>query len=57
MSYMLSGYDTPVARVAIMRSVPWILQNQNEDGSWGAEPDRESATIAVVRALKRVGLI
>ena len=57
MSYMLSGYDTPVARVAIMRSVPWILQNQNEDGSWGAEPDRESATIAVVRALKRAGLI
>ena len=54
---VFSGYDTPVAQVAIFRSVPWILQNQNEDGSWGEEPEKESATLAVIRALRRVGLI
>jgi len=54
---VFSGYDTPVAKVAILRSAPWILENQNEDGSWGAGPERESATLAVVKALRRVGLI
>ena len=50
-------YDTPVARTVILRSVPWILENQNEDGSWGDEKERESATLAVIRALRRVDLI
>ena len=54
---IITGYDIPIAKVAILRSVPWILENQNEDGSWGEEHERESATLAVVRALKIVGLI
>ena len=54
---VFSGYDTPVAKVAILRSVPWILENQNEDGSWGEETERENATLAVIKSLKRIGMI
>ncbi|UCH42825.1 MAG: hypothetical protein JSW16_08480 [Dehalococcoidales bacterium] len=54
---IIAGYDMPVAKVAIFRSIPWILENQNEDGSWGEEPERESATLAVIKALRNVKLI
>lgn len=54
---VFSGYDTPVAKVAIFRSVPWILENQNEDGSWGDSQTNDASTLAVVGALKSVGLI
>ncbi|UCH51019.1 MAG: hypothetical protein JSV54_08460 [Chloroflexota bacterium] len=54
---IVARYDSPVAKVAILRSIPWILENQNSDGSWGEESERESATLAVIRALKRVMII
>ena len=47
-------YDYPMCEAAIMKALPWIHQQQNSDGSWGAEDDRDAATGAVVSALARV---
>jgi hypothetical protein len=47
-------YDHPASRVVIMRAVPWIVEAQNEDGSWGEEPNKDVSSLAVLRALDRV---
>jgi len=54
---IFAGYDLPVSRVAIMRMIPWIVKNQNKDGSWGTEKTKDAVTLAVVSALKTVELI
>jgi hypothetical protein len=51
---LLSRYDHPAATLGILRAVPWILRNQNEDGSWGEEPYKDSATLVVLEALAKV---
>ena len=48
---VFAGYDHPASKVAIMRSLPWIVGAQNEDGSWGEEPIKDAATCAVLGAL------
>ena len=46
-------YDHPASSVVIARALPWIVEAQNADGSWGdTAPD--AATLAVVCALDRV---
>jgi hypothetical protein len=52
---LFSGYDTPVARVALLRALPWIRAEQNPDGAWGADGHQDAATLAVVRALVALG--
>ena len=52
---LFAAYDHPAAKVALMRSIPWIVEAQNADGSWGEEPDRDVSTLAVVSALIRLG--
>ena len=42
------------ANVALVRSKLWILDAQNEDGSWGEEPRTDVATLAALRALVSV---
>jgi len=54
MLQVFSGYDHPASRVAIMRAIPWIVGNQNPDGSWGEEERKDASTLAVIRALLRV---
>jgi len=54
---LFASYDHPVSKVAIMRSIPWMVDNQNRDGSWGDEPSKDSSTLAVISALQTVGLI
>ena len=54
---IFAGYDHPVSKVAIMRMIPWIIRDQNRDGSWGTEKTKDAATLAVVSALHTVGLI
>ncbi|MFH1572107.1 MAG: hypothetical protein ABIL09_29215 [Gemmatimonadota bacterium] len=48
-------YDHPVTPVVILRSLPWIIDSQNEDGTWGSPDARGSATLAVLAALASVG--
>ncbi len=52
---LFARYDHPVSKAAIMRSIPWILDSQNEDGSWGEEPRKEASTLAILSALVSVG--
>jgi hypothetical protein len=47
-------YDHPVSKVVVMRSLPWIVTAQNEDGSWGEDPRRDVSTLAIVSALSSV---
>jgi hypothetical protein len=44
-------YDHPASRVVVMRALPWIVESQNEDGSWGEEPTKDVSTLAILRAL------
>jgi hypothetical protein len=37
-----------------MRSIPWIVDEQNVDGSWGEESGKDAATLAVLSALVSV---
>lgn len=53
---IFARYNHPVSKVAILRSVSWIINNQNEDGSWGDETNKDVSTAAVIRALKSVNL-
>jgi hypothetical protein len=54
---ILAMYDHPVSKVVIMRSIPWIVNNQNRDGSWGAKSNKDSSTLAVITALRLIGLM
>jgi hypothetical protein len=51
---LFARYDHPASRVAIMRAIPWILDSQNEDGSWGEEPRKDASTLAIASALVSV---
>ena len=54
---IFAGYDHPVAKTAILKMIPWIVENQNEDGSWGQGSAKDASTLAVVGALRSVELI
>jgi len=55
---LFARYDHPVSRIVIMRTIPWIINNQNEDGSWGdTEEDKDTSTLSVISALGRIELI
>lgn len=54
---LFASYDHPVSKVVIMRSIPWIVNNQNEDGSWGDESTKDVSTLTVITALKSIGLV
>ncbi|MHA1211114.1 MAG: hypothetical protein ACTSSH_01520, partial [Candidatus Heimdallarchaeota archaeon] len=51
---VFAKYNSLPARLGIAFSLPWIIENQNEDGSWGTKPYQESATLAVINALKKI---
>jgi hypothetical protein len=54
---LFSKYDTIAAKLGILVSLPWIIKNQNEDGTWGAEKTKKSATFAVLKALRNIDFI
>jgi hypothetical protein len=54
---VLAKYDTLPAKLGILLSLPWIIKNQNQDGTWGIPKYRESATLAVIEVLKRIDFI
>jgi bifunctional DNA-binding transcriptional regulator/antitoxin component of YhaV-PrlF toxin-antitoxin module len=47
-------YDHPASKLIIIRSIPWIIEAQNEDGSWGDETHKDPATYAVLAALRSI---
>ncbi len=51
---LFAGYDHLASKIAIMRSMPWILDSQNEDGSWGEEKLRDVFSLATLCALVSV---
>ena len=51
----MARYDHPASKVVVMRALPWIVTNQNEDGSWGEAPRRDASTLCVLEALLSLG--
>jgi len=51
---IFAQYDHRVAKAAILRAIPWIVDSQNECGSWGKGPYEDVTTLAIVRALVSV---
>ncbi|MCG3254316.1 MAG: hypothetical protein H7648_10765 [Candidatus Heimdallarchaeota archaeon] len=51
---VFSKYKTKAAQLGILLSLPWIIENQNEDGTWGDQSTKESASLAVLHALKNI---
>ena len=51
----MARYDHPASKVVVMRALPWIVTNQNEDGSWGDEPRKDVSTLCVLEALFSLG--
>lgn len=51
---IFARYDHPVAKLVIMRSIPWIISNQNKDGSWGKQAYKDISTLAVFEAIVNV---
>jgi hypothetical protein len=52
---LFARYDHPVSKVVVLRALPWIVEAQNEDGSWGEADSADSTTLAVIRALLSLG--
>jgi hypothetical protein len=50
----MARYDHPASRVVVMRALPWIVEAQNVDGSWGEGARQDAVTLAVLRALHSV---
>ena len=53
--YLFGCYDHPASKAVIMRALPWIVDAQNEDGSWGEKGAKDASTMAVVTALLSIG--
>jgi bifunctional DNA-binding transcriptional regulator/antitoxin component of YhaV-PrlF toxin-antitoxin module len=53
--YLFACYDHPASKVVVMRALPWIVDAQNEDGSWGEDHNADASTLAVVTALLSLG--
>jgi hypothetical protein len=53
--YLFSRYDHPVSTVVVMRALPWIVDAQNEDGSWGKDGTKDASTLTIVAALLNLG--
>jgi hypothetical protein len=51
----VARYNHPVSKVIVLRALPWIVQNQNADGSWGEDSRKDVETYAVVYALLSLG--
>jgi len=54
---VFASYPNPVSELQITRMLPWIIANQNEDGSWGEGATKDASTLAVISALRNIGFI
>lgn len=47
-------FQHPASKVVALRAIPWIIESQNEDGSWGEGEGKEADTRAIVSVLASV---
>lgn len=52
---LFARYDHPVSKVVVLRALPWIVEAQNENGSWGRKGNAGATTLAILSALLSVG--
>ena len=52
---LYSNYNHEIAKLVLLRALPWIINNQNKDGSWSNEPHKDLATYIVLRTLLSLG--
>jgi hypothetical protein len=52
---IFSEYDHPAAKLGVYLSIPWLVANQNNNGSWGKGDSVQSATLGVIKALRSIG--
>jgi hypothetical protein len=52
---LFARYDHPASKVVAMRALPWIVEAQNEDASWGEEDNKDASTLAIVTVLLSLG--
>jgi len=48
---VFARFAHPASEIVIMRSIPWIVNAQNEDGSWGDKTQKDVSTRALLAAL------
>ena len=48
---LFARYDHPISKVVVLRALPWIVEAQNETGSWGEANVEDAGTLAVITAL------
>ena len=51
----VARYDHPASKVMVLRALPRLLSEQNDDGSWGSGTCRDISTLGMVRALISLG--
>ncbi len=49
---LFARYDHSAAPIVLMRALPWLVEAQNEDGSWGEGDRAGAATLTVLQALR-----
>ena len=47
----VARYDHPASQVILMRALPWLVDTQNVDGSWGKGSRKDVDTLAAIRVL------
>jgi hypothetical protein len=52
---LFARFDHPVSKVVALRALPWIVEAQNKNGSWGEGTDADATTLAVVASLLSLG--
>ena len=52
---LFGRYDHPASKVVVLRALPWIVDTQDEDGSWGEEGSKDADTLATITALLSLG--
>lgn len=52
---IFSSNDHPVVKPVLLRAIPWIVNHQNKDGSWGTELVKDRTTYAVLCAMVSLG--
>jgi hypothetical protein len=53
----VAEWNHPASKLIILRAIPWLIESQNSDGSWGTQGKEEYTTLTVIKALKNVGIV